>query len=87
MMLVEGKVDALGMSGASGDQYAKNYDAIVMSEYRYDYVSEGTRVGLMKNSPELLAKINEIIAEVEAEGLYQKWIGEAQELSDSLAVS
>lgn len=86
MMLIEGKVDALGMSGAPGDQYAKNYDAIVMSEYHYDYVSEGTRVGLMKNSPELLAKINEIIATVEDEGLYQQWVGEAQQLADSLAI-
>lgn len=85
MMLVSGKVDAVGMSGGIGDQYAKNNDDIVMSEALYEYTSLGNVACLKKGSPELLARVNEIIAEAEASGKYAQWVAECTTLADELS--
>lgn len=84
MMLVSGKVDAVGLSGSNGDSYCLNYPEVVMSDFYYDYESQGNVGGMKKGEVELCAKINEIIKKAAAEGLFEKWYQEAQDLVNEI---
>ena len=85
LMLQSGKVDALAMSGTSGEQYAKNYSDIAMSEFRFEMTNTGTCVGVMNGEKELFDKVNEIIKVVNEQGLYSQWQEAALELSSAIS--
>jgi len=85
LMLQSGKIDALAMSGTSGEQYSKNYDDITMSEFRFEMTNKGTCVGVMNGEKELFDKVNEIIKTVNEQGLYSQWQEAALELSSEIA--
>lgn len=87
LMLQTGKIDALAVSGENGQLYAANYDEIVMSDFYFDYTSEGNVVACKKGETELMDAINEIIKEVNEQGLYAQWSAEATELAKSLGIS
>lgn len=86
MMLITGKVDAVGVSEENGDAFAANYDSICMSDFYYDYSSEGNVLAVTKGETELIEKINEILLEVNELGLYEKWLADATELAATLGV-
>jgi len=81
MMLQSGRIDALGMSGTSGDGYVRNYPELIMCDIHYDWESPGIVVLMQKDSPALKAKIDEIIQQVNDEDLYDGWLAEAQDLA------
>jgi polar amino acid transport system substrate-binding protein len=86
MQLRTGRLDALAMSGAVGDQLARNYPDLIMSSFHFEQsAAMGNVIALPKDSPELLARINEIIALVAQRGLYPQWFTEATLLSDEIA--
>jgi len=85
MMLRTGKIDALSMSQSSGEQYAKSYEDIVMSEFKFDSSKDGTRVGVMNGEKELFDKVSEIIVKVNEGDLYAGWLEEATALSEKIA--
>ena len=85
LMLQSGKIDALAMSGTSGEQFVKNYNDILMSEFRFEMTNKGTCVGIMNGEKELFDKVNEIIKTVNEQGLYAQWQEAALELSSQLS--
>ena len=86
LMLSTGKIDALAVSGENGVLYAGNYDNIVMSDFFFDYTSEGNVVACQKGQTELMEAINNIIKEVNEQKLYSQWTDEATALAESLGI-
>lgn len=86
MMLITGKVDAIAVSSDNGEAFSNNYDEIIMSDFYFDYTSQGNVVAVTKGEDELLEKINEIIEEVNEKGLYQQWKEEAVSLANKLGI-
>ena len=77
MMLSEGKVDGVVMALDVANSYVGNYDGLAVSEFRFATEKTGNVVGAPKGHVALIEKVNEIIAEVESEGLYVQWFNEA----------
>lgn len=86
LMLQTGKIDALAVSGDNGEMFEQNYDSVSMSSFYFDYQSEGNVVAAKKGETELMEAINEIIADVNEQGLYLQWKEEATELAKSLGL-
>ena len=86
MMLITGKIDGLCSDLKVGQQYCTNYPDLTMSDFMFEYESDGTRVLVPKGEDELLSAINEIIAEVNESGIYQEWYDESLELATSLGL-
>lgn len=86
LALTTGKIDALAVSGENGVLYAGNYDEICMSEFFFDYTSEGNVLACQKGETELMAEINKILAEVNEQKLYSAWTDEATALAESLGI-
>lgn len=86
MMVITGKIDGLVCAEPTARQYCVNYPDIVLSDFRFEYESEGARILVPKGEDELLEALNEIIAEVNEKGLYQQWVEEATELATSLGI-
>lgn len=86
MMLTTGKIDALAVSGDNGESLVKTYPEVAMAEFMFDYSSDGNVIGVKKGEDELLAAINEVLAEVNETGLYEDWKADAKALADSLGI-
>ena len=86
MMLTSGKVDAVACSAEVAEGYAKNYSDVCLCDFYFDFADEGNVLAVTKGEDELLAAINEILAEVNEQGLYTQWKAEATELADSLGI-
>lgn len=86
LMLQTGKIDALVVSGDNGELYSQNYDSIALSQFAFDYTSEGNVVACTKGETELMEAINEIIKEVNEQGLYSVWSDEARALAESMGI-
>ena len=86
LMLTEGKVDAVGVDGSNGDLFCQNYPEVALAEFKYEYSSEGNVLMVPKGETELIEAINEILHEVNEQGLYQQWKEEAIELATNLGI-
>ena len=86
MMLTGGKVDAIASAVTSGEMYLQNYEELTFSEFYFDLEDEGSVLGVPKGETELIEAINEILAEVNEQGLYEIWLEEAKELAKSLGL-
>lgn len=84
MMLKTGKVDALALAGVSADNYVANYPELSVCEPAFEYNSLGVVAGVVKNEPEFLDALNEIIDEVVESQIYYQWIEEASTLSNQV---
>ena len=87
MLLINGKVDAVAVSGDNGLGFVNNYDVLTMCEFYFQDDSEGTVLAVTKGETDLIAAINEIILEVNELGLYKVWKAEAVELSNALGIN
>lgn len=84
MMLKTGKVAGIALASVAADNYVANYPELVVCDEKFDYTSLGVVAGVPKNEPEFLAKMNEIIKEVEDSQIYYQWIEEASQLSNEI---
>ena len=84
LMLITGKCDAVGVSGANGRSFVANYPDIQMCDFYYDYTSEGQVAGMKKGEEALAARINEIIKKAADEGLFEIWYQDGQDLANEL---
>lgn len=85
MSLKTEKVDAMACACKTAQLYAENNEDLMVSDVKF--VTEdtnGTRIGIMKGETELTEKINEIIDDVLAQGLYVKWYKEATDYAASI---
>lgn len=84
MMLKTGKVAGIALASVAAENYIANYPELVVCDQKFDYTSLGVVAAIPKNDPEFLAKLNEIIGEVEESQIYYQWITEASELSNQI---
>ena len=87
MLLINGKVDAVAVSGDNGEGFVNNYDVLTMCDFYFVDDSEGTVVAVTKGETDLIAAINEIILEVNELGLFEVWKAEAVALSNALGIN
>lgn len=87
MLLINGKVDAVAVAEENGLGFINNYDVLTMSEFFFDYSSDGNVLAVPKGETDLVNAINEIIDEVNELGLYAQWKEEAIALSNELGIS
>lgn len=85
MMVMTGKVDGVALASVVADQYVANYPDLTICETRFEYASLGVAIGVPKGNSELLDALNTIVKDVLDKGLYNQWMQEAVELSNSLS--
>lgn len=82
MNLKTNKIDCAIMETPVAEAFAKsNDDLIVVEGLEIDSGTDGVAIALKTGSDELTEKINEILAEIKSKGLIDKWMSEADELS------
>lgn len=86
MMLITGKVDAVAAASTNGEAFAENYPEITMSDFYFQHFDEGTVMAVPKGETALIEAINEIITEVNEQGMYVKWRQEGIDLAKSLGL-
>jgi len=86
MMLITHKVDGFVCSEDNGDAFARNYPDIAMSDFWFNYSSEGNVVAMTKGETALAARINEIIKKTNAEHLFIGWREEAVARAEQLGI-
>ena len=87
MMLSTGKADALAVSWDNGEMLMASYPEIEMTNWKFDHEDEGNIILMKQGEDELIAAINEIIAEVNESGIYDQWTEEAEALAEKLGIN
>ena len=84
--LKAGKVDAIIMEKPVAEMAVNSNPDLAVGEPTYEDKTGGNAVGIAKNNPELLAKINEVINELNESGKMDEYILKANELAASAGV-
>lgn len=84
--LKSGKVDAIIMEKPVAQMAVKSNPELAVGEPTYEEESGGNAVGIAKNNPELLAKVNEVIKELNETGKMDEYIVKANELAGSVKI-
>lgn len=79
--LKAGKVDAVIMEKPVAEMAVKSNPELAVGEPTYEEETGGNAVGIAKNNPELLAKVNEVIKELNETGKMDEYILKANELA------
>ena len=77
LLLMEGKVDGVACQVDVAQSFVDNYDELAIPEFLFDFEELGNVVATKMGNDALLEKINEILGQVEADGLYAQWLAEA----------
>ena len=91
MMVTEGKADAVVTATSFARLYIQantGCNIEMCEDFRFDVDEKyiGMVIGMKKGEDELTAKINEIIAEVVASGVYAEWVTQYKEYAASLGL-
>lgn len=82
MNLKTKKIDCTIMETPVAESFAKaNDDLMIVEGLVIDSGSDGVAIATKKGTDELTEKFNEILAKIKSEGLIEKWLVEADELS------
>lgn len=84
--LKTGKVDAVIMEKPVAEMAVKSNPELAVGNPTYEDKTGGNAVGMAKNNPELLAKINEVIKELNETGKMDEYIVKANELAGSVNI-
>ena len=76
-MVKTGRVDALAVPKTVYDSVLAENDDLEIAEFAFDFEG-GNYIASVKGEDALTAKIQELIDQINAEGLYQKWVDEIQ---------
>ncbi|MBR5561252.1 MAG: transporter substrate-binding domain-containing protein [Clostridia bacterium] len=74
-MVKNGRVDALAVPKTVYDSVLAENDDLEVAEFAFDFEG-GNYIASVKGEASLTAKIQEMIDQINAEGLYQKWVDE-----------
>jgi len=74
-MVKNGRVDALAVPKTVYDSVLAENDDLEIAEFAFDFEG-GNYIASVKGEEALTAKIQELINQINAEGLYQKWVDE-----------
>lgn len=78
--LKAGKVDAIVMEKPVAEMAVKSNPELAVGKPIYEEQTGGNAVGIAKNNPQLLAKVNEVITELNESGKMDEYIEKANEL-------
>lgn len=84
--LKAGKVEAVIMEKPVAEMAIKSNPELAVGNPTYEDKTGGSAVGMTKNNPELLAKINEVIKELNESGKLDDYIVKANELAESVNI-
>lgn len=79
--LKAGKVDAIVMEKPVAEMAVKSNPELAVGKPIYEEQTGGNAVGIAKNNPQLLAKVNEVITELNKSGKMDEYIEKANELA------
>lgn len=79
--LKAGKVDAIVMEKPVAEMAVKSNPELAVGKPIYEEQTGGNAVGITKNNPQLLAKVNEVITELNESGKMDEYIEKANELA------
>lgn len=79
--LKAGKVDAIFMEKPVAEMAVKSNPELAVGKPIYEEQTGGNAVGIAKNNPQLLAKVNEVITELNESGKMDEYIEKANELA------
>ena len=79
--LKAGKVDAIVMEKPVAEMAVKSNPELAVGKPIYQEQTGGNAVGIAKNNPQLLAKVNEVITELNESGKMDEYIAKANELA------
>ena len=79
--LKAGKVDAIVMEKPVAEMAVKSNPELAVGKPIYEEQTGGNAVGIAKNNPHLLAKVNEVITELNESGKMDEYIEKANELA------
>ena len=79
--LKSGKVDAIVIEKPVAEMAVKNNPDLAVGKPTYEEQTGGNAVGIAKNNPQLLAKVNEVITELNESGKMDEYIAKANELA------
>ena len=74
-MVKSGRVDALAVPKTVYDSILAQNDDLEVADFAFDFEG-GNYIASVKGEDKLTAKIQELINQINAEGLYQKWVEE-----------
>ncbi len=86
LALDAGKVDAVAVSVPNGEMWVESNPALAVAEPIFVQGKSGNCIAVPKGETELKERLNEIIAEVIAQGLYDQWLDEATEQAKQLGL-
>lgn len=75
------KVDAIVMEKPVAEMAVKSNPELAVGKPIYEEQTGGNAVGIAKNNPQLLAKVNEVITELNESGKMDEYIAKANELA------
>lgn len=81
--LKAGKVDAIVMEKPVAEMAVKSNPELAVGKPIYEEQTGGNAVGIAKNNPQLLAKVNEVITELNESGKMDEYIEKANELAST----
>ena len=83
LQLQNGDFDVMAVAGGNADAMMANNSGIVKSGFNFVVTSdeENNVILLNKNSTDLTAKVNELLAKAYENGYYGQWYAEAEELA------
>ena len=79
--LKAGKVDAIVMEKPVAEMAVKSNPELAVGKPIYEEQTGGNAVGIAKNNPQLLAKVNEVITELNESGKMDEYIAKSNELA------
>lgn len=86
LLLKSKQADGIALAAVVAEPLVANNPDLVICETPFDYAPAGALVAVVKGEAELLAAVNEALAEVVGDdGLYVQWINEANALNAQLA--
>lgn len=84
MKLRMGSVDGVALDQNVAKEAAKEYSDLAESSVILDWEPKGIVGGVVKDQPELLGRINELLAKAAEEKLYFEWLEDAHKLAASM---
>ena len=90
LSLTTNKVDALASDCDVAKGYVSKDNSLILADARFDTTLEDQHAGnvlaVKKGETELIAAINNIIADINEKGLYEQWKNEAKTLASKLGI-
>lgn len=86
IMLEAGKVDAVAVDYDNGRMFSLNNPGLSLCGFWFQADNQGYTIGAQKGQTALIGRVNEILAQVNRQGLYPQWKDEAIALAHSLGL-